>query len=160
MSINVTLIGQMITFALLVWFTMKFVWPPIMQALEERKKKIADGLAAAERGKHEMELAEQRVQSVLKEAKQQAADIVSNAHKRADEMMEEGKQAAEAERQRRLSATAAEVDQEIERARQSLRQEVASLALTAAGQILQQEVDEQKHRELLDSVAKQLDQAK
>ena len=156
MSINATLFGQMITFALLVWFTMKYVWPPLMQALEERKKKIADGLAAADKGKHEMELAEKRATSLLREAKDQAADIVSLAQKRAGELVDESKQQARIEGDRIKTAAQAEVEREIQKAKEGLRVQVAELAITAAGQILQQEVDQAKHKEIIDNLAKEL----
>jgi F-type H+-transporting ATPase subunit b len=155
-SINATLIGQMITFSLLVWFTMKYVWPPIMQAMEERKKKIAEGLASAEKGKHEMELAEKRASTLVREAKDQAADIVNMAHKRAGEMVEESKQAAKEEGERIVTAARAEIDREIQKAKEGLRQQVASLAVGAAEQILQKEVDRDKHHAIIEQLDKQL----
>jgi F-type H+-transporting ATPase subunit b len=158
-SINATLIGQMITFALLVWFTMKYVWPPLMQALEERKKKIADGLASAEKGKHEMELAEKRATALLREAKDQAADIVNLAQKRASEVVEESKQSAKDEGERIVAAAKAEIERELQQAKEGLRQQVAVLAISAAEQILQKEVDQKKHREIIDNLGKQLGQA-
>ena len=156
MSINATLIGQMITFALLVWFTMKYVWPPIMQALEERKKKIADGLAAAERGQHEMDLAEKRAAGLLREAKEQAADIVSLSQKRAGELVDESKQSAKQEGDRIVSAARAEIDREMQKAKESLRKQVAELAVDAAQQILQKEVDRSKHKEIVDNLGSAL----
>ena len=156
MSINITLIGQMITFALLVWFTMKYVWPPLIRALEERRKKIAEGLAAAEHGEKEMELAEKRAKGLLKDAKDQAADIVNLAQKRATEIVEESKSSARDEGARLLTAAQAEINQELEQAKEGLRQEVASLALKAAGQILKSEVDEAKHKDIIRDVSKQL----
>ncbi|MGR8931574.1 MAG: F0F1 ATP synthase subunit B, partial [Gammaproteobacteria bacterium] len=104
MSINITLIGQMITFTLLVWFTMKYVWPPIIAALEERKVKIADGLAAAEKGQEEVKLAEKKAVSVLKEAKEQSAEIIASGQKRANELVEEAKLQAQKEGERLLEA--------------------------------------------------------
>lgn len=159
MSINATLIGQMITFALLVWFTMKYVWPPLMKALEERKKKIADGLASAEKGKHEMELAEKRATALLREAKDQAAEIVSLAQKRANEVVEESKHTAKEEGERIVAAAKAEIERELQQAKEGLRQQVAVLAVSAAEQILQKEVDQKKHREIIDNLGKQLGQA-
>ncbi|MGZ8217229.1 F0F1 ATP synthase subunit B [Methylomagnum sp.] len=159
MSINATLLGQMITFALLVWFTMKYVWPPLMQAMEERKKKIADGLAAGEKGKHEMELAEKRATNVLREAKDQAADIVSRAQKQAGEHIDESKQVAKQEGDRIKTAALAEVDREIQKAKEGLRQQVAILAVDAAQQILQKEVDQDKHKDIIENLGKQLGQA-
>ena len=159
MSINATLIGQMITFALLVWFTMKYVWPPLMQALEERKKKIADGLASAEKGKHEMELAEKRATALLREAKDQAAEIINLAQKRANEAVEESKQSAKEEGERIVAAAKAEIERELQQAKEGLRQQVSMLAISAAEQILQKEVDQKKHREIIDNLGKQLGQA-
>lgn len=159
MSINATLIGQMITFALLVWFTMKYVWPPLTETLEERKKKIADGLAAAERGHHEIELAERRAKNLLREAKDQAAEIVNLAQKRANEIVEESKQSAREEGERIISAARAEINQELQQAKEGLREQVALLALSAAEQILQKEVDQRKHQEILTTVSKQLGHA-
>lgn len=156
MSINATLLGQMITFALLVWFTMKYVWPPLMQALEERKKKIAQGLAAAEKGQHELDLAAKRATGLLREAKDQAADIVSLAQKRAGEVVEDSKATAREEGSRILTAAQAEIDREVHKAREELRKQVATLAVGAAEQILRQEVDRNKHKEIIDNLEKGL----
>ena len=156
MSINATLIGQMITFALLVWFTMKYVWPPLMQALEERKKKIADGLAAADKGKHEMELAEKKAKSVLRDAKDQASEIVSLAQKRANEVVEESKQAAKEEGDRLIAGAKAEINREMQQAKEQLRRQVGTLAISAAEQILKKEVDQDKHKEIIKNLEKQL----
>lgn len=159
MSINATLIGQMITFALLVWFTMKYVWPPLLQALEERKKKIAEGLASAEKGKHEMELAEKRATTLLREAKDQAADIVSMAQKRASELVDESKVQAKEEGDRIKTAAQAEIEREIQKAKEGLRQQVAVLAVSAAEQILKEEVDKKKHKDIIDGLGEKLGQA-
>lgn len=156
MSINFTLVGQMITFALLVWFTMKYVWPPLFDALEERKKKIADGLAAAEQGHKSMELAEQEAKQVLKEAKSQSADIINRAQKRANEIVEESKTTAKKEGERLLTAAQANIDQELQQVVESLRQEVSSLALQAAEQILKAEIDKAKHKTVITKVSAQL----
>jgi len=158
-SINATLIGQMITFTLLVWFTMKYVWPPIMQTLEERKKKIAEGLAAAERGHHEMELAEKRATVALKEAKDQAAEIVGKAQKRAGEIVEESKESARSEGERLIAAARSEISREVQQAKESLRDQVSVLAIDAAEQILREEVDRKKHEKILQTVAQQLGKA-
>lgn len=156
MSINATLIGQMITFTLLVWFTMKYVWPPIMAALEERKTKIAEGLAAAERGQDEIRLAEKKAKSVLKEAKEQSAEIIATAQKRANDLVEESKLQAKAEGDRLLEAAKAQIQQEMLQARENLRKEVSSLALRAAEQILKEEIDKAKHQDILNRAAEQL----
>ncbi|NTW77698.1 MAG: F0F1 ATP synthase subunit B [Syntrophaceae bacterium] len=156
MSINATLIGQMITFALLVWFTMKYIWPPLFDSLEERKKKISEGLAAAERGQEEMQLAEKRARSVLKEAKEQSSEIVNLAHKRANEMVEESKDAAKKEGERIILAAKAQIEQEMQQAKEGLRKEVAALALSAAEQILRAEIDKAKHQDIVSKFSNQL----
>ena len=156
MSINATLIGQMITFALLVWFTMKYIWPPLFDSLEERKKKIADGLAAAERGQEEIILAEKKAKGVLKEAKAQSSEIVTMAQKRANEIVEESKDTAKKEGERLIIAAKAQIDQEIQQAKEGLRQEVADLALSAAEQILGAEIDKAKHQDIISKVSNQL----
>ncbi len=156
MSINATLIGQMITFTLLVWFTMKYIWPPLIDALEERKKKISSGLAAAERGQEEMELAEKKAKGVLKEAKDQSAEIVSMAQKRANEIVEESKGTAKKEGERILASTQAQIEQEVQQAKEGLRKEVSELVLTASEQILEAEIDVSKHKKIIDKVSKQL----
>jgi len=156
MSINATLIGQMITFTLLVWLTMKYIWPPIIAALEERKAKIAEGLAAAEKGQEEIKLAEKKAKSVLKEAKEQSAEIISLAQKRGNELVEESKLQAQKEGERLLEAAKAQIQQEMLQARDNLRKEVSALALRAAEQILKEEIDKAKHHELLSRAAEQL----
>ena len=156
MNINLTLVLQMIAFAVFVWFCMKFVWPPIVGALAERKKKIAEGLAAAERGHHEQELGQKRAKEVMHEAKQQAAEIVNQAQKRAAEIVEEAKGDGNTERARILTAAQAEIEQETNRAREELREKVAVLAVAAAEKILQKEIDAAVHKSLVDSFAKQI----
>jgi len=155
-SINATLIGQMITFALLVWFTMKYIWPPLFDSLEERKKKIADGLAAAEKGHEEILLAEKKAKGVIKEAKEQSSEIVNLAQKRANDLIEESKDTAKQEGERLLVAAKAQIEQEIQQAKEGLRQEVADLALNAAAQILGAEIDKAKHQDIISKVSKQL----
>ncbi len=156
MNFNATLIGQMITFGLLVLFTMKYVWPPIMQAMQDRQKRIADGLASAERGMREQELAKAKAAQMLKEAKQQAAEIVAQAHKRANEVIEQSKLDARAEGDRQLAVAKAEIEQEANRAREQLRHQVVSLAIAGAGKILRREVDEAANAALLDDLVAQL----
>ena len=156
MNINATLIGQSITFFVFVWFVMKFVWPPIMRALEARKTKIAEGLAAAERGRHEQQLAQDRATELLHEAKQKAAEIVNQAQKRAGEIVEEAKDEARSEGERILTSARSEIDQEANRVREGLREQVGRLALTGAERILQREVDAAAHKEVLDALAKQI----
>jgi len=156
MNINLTLIGQTVTFIVFVWFCMKFVWPPIMSALNERKKKIADGLAAAERGAHEKELAEKKAAEVLHEAKQQAQDIINQAQKRASEIVEESKETARSESDRIIATANAEIEQEVNRAREELRGQVASLAVAGAGKILKREIDAKANEDLLKDLVAQI----
>jgi F-type H+-transporting ATPase subunit b len=156
MNINATLIGQAIAFFLFVMFCMKYIWPPIMHALQERKKKIADGLAAGERGKHEQQLSEERAKEILREAKEQAGEIISRAEKRANEIIDEAKVDAREEGNRLVTAARAEINQEINRAREDLRGQVVTLAMLGAGKVLQREVDETVHSELLTRLAAEI----
>ena len=156
MNINLTLIGQSIAFIVFVWFCMKFIWTPLMGALEERKKKIADGLAAAERGKQEQELSAKRGAEVIREAKAKAAEIIVGAEKRGAEIVDEAKAEAKIEGERIVSGAQSEIEQEINRAREQLRSEVAALATAGAEQILGREVDANAHRKMLDDLATQL----
>ena len=156
MNINLTLFGQMIAFAVFVWFAMKYVWPPIVAALAERKAKIAEGLAAAERGHKEKELGQKRAKELMLEAKQQAAEIVNQAQKRAGEIIEEAKSDARTEGERLVTAAKAEIERETNRAREELRAKVADLAVVAAGKILEKEIDAKAHKALVDSFAKQI----
>ena len=156
MNINATLLGQAISFFVFVWFCMKIVWPPIIAALEERRKKIADGLAAAERGKHEQELAEQRAAELIAEAKQQAAGIIAQAQKRANEIVDESKNTARTEGERILAAANAEIDQEVNRAKEHLRGQVVSIAVAGAGKVLKREIDAKAHDDLLQDLVSQI----
>ena len=156
MNINWTLFGQLMTFVVFVWFTMKFVWTPIMGALDDRRKRIADGLAAAERGQHEQELAKERVKTVLKDAKIQASDIVAQAQKRASEIVDEGKSSARIEGERLLTAARAEIEQETNRVREQLREKVAELAIIGAEKILRKEIDATKHKDLVVKLAEEI----
>ena len=156
MNINLTLIGQLLAFVVFVWFTKTYVWTPIIAALETRKGKIADGLAAAERGQHEQELAKQRAAEALREAKTQAAEIVNQAHKRANEIVDEAKSDARVEGERILTAARADIDQELNRAREALRGKVAELAVTGAEKILRRELNAEAHSDILDGVANQI----
>jgi len=156
MNINATLIGQAIAFFLFVVFCMKYVWPPILQALEERKKKIADGLAAGEHGKREQALAEERAKELLREAKEQAGEIITRADKRAAEIVDESKGDARAEGDRLLVAAQAEIDQEVNRVKEDLRGQVVAIALAGAGKVLEREVDETTHAELLNKLAAEI----
>ena len=156
MNFNATLIGQSITFIFFVWFSMKFVWPPIMNALETRKKQIADGLAAADRGKHELELAAKKAGDNMRDAKAQAAEVIAQAEKRAAQIVEEAKLAAKEEGERQLAAAQANIEQEANRARESLREQVALLAAAGAEKILRREVNAQTHADLLGQLKAEL----
>lgn len=156
MDINATLLGQALTFAVLVWFTMKFVWPPLTNMMDERAKRIADGLAAAERGKQDLEEAFRRVEAEIRAAQQKATEMLINAEKRANQIVEEAKQAARTEGERIIADAKAEIDQEVLRAKESLRSQVAGLAVAGAEKILRKEVDASKHADLLASIKAEL----
>jgi len=155
-NFTATLIAQIITFGVLVWFVQRFLWGPLTNMMEERKKRIADGLAQAERGKHEKELAEQRAKEFLKEAKIQAAEVVALAQKRASEIAEQAKVDARTEGERLLAAAQAEIERERNQAREQLREQVARLALAGAEKILQREINADAHKDLVHSLAEQL----
>ena len=156
MNITATLLGQMVAFALLIWFVNKLLWGPLNNLLTERQKKIADGLAAGEKGKHELELAEKRAREELQTAKGQAAEILTQAEKRGSEIVEEAKTDARSEGERILTAAQAEIQQESNRAREQLRGQVASIAAAAAGKILASEIDEKKHADLIKELVEQI----
>ena len=156
MNINATLIGQAIAFFLFVVFCMKYVWPPILHALSARKARIADGLAAAEHGRHEKELAEARAKELLREAKDQGAEIIGRADKRAAEIVETAKDDAKSEGQRLMTAAQAEIEQEVIRIKEELRAQVVAIALTGAGKVLEREVDEATHAELMNRLVAEI----
>ncbi|MDG6778709.1 F0F1 ATP synthase subunit B [Thiomicrorhabdus sp. zzn3] len=156
MSINATLLIQIIAFVLLVWFVNKVLWGPLSKLMEERQKKIADGLSAAEKGKHELELAEQKAKEVLKEAKAQAQNILSQAEKRSSEIVEDAKVKANEEADRIKAAAQAEIEQEVSRAREDLRKEVATLVVSGAEKILRKEVDASAHNDMLETLVKSI----
>jgi len=156
MNINLTLIGQTITFMFFIWFTMKFIWPPLIQALTERRTKIADDLAAAEKGRHEKELAEKRAIEVIKEAKDKAQGIINHAEKRGNEVTDEAKEKAKEESDRIVAAAQGEIEQETNRAREQLRAAVAELAVASAAKILEKEIDAKAHAKLVDKLVEQL----
>ena len=156
MNINLTLFAQAATFAIFIWFTAKFVWPYLSRAVEARQKQIAEGLAAAERGKQDLEQAAVRTADMLREARQQAQEMLVQAEKRASQIVEEAKVAASQEGARLVAGAKAEIEQEVSRARESLRTQVAALAVAGAEQILRREVDAKVHADLLASVQHQL----
>jgi F-type H+-transporting ATPase subunit b len=156
MNINLTLIAQAITFAIFIWFTAKFVWPPLLLAIETRQKTIADGLSAAERGRLELERAAKKSTDNLREARQQGATLVAQAEKRSADLVEEAKSAARVEAERIIVAARSQVEQEAQRAREQLREQVAALAVVGAERILRREVDAKVHSELLADLKKEL----
>jgi F-type H+-transporting ATPase subunit b len=156
MNINATLIAQALSFAILIWFTVRFVWPMITDAMDERNRRIADGLAAAERGRQDLQQASQRTADMVREAKQQAQDILAQAERRGAQLVEEAKQAAVAEGQRLIAGAKAEIGQEVARAREGLRNQVAQLAVAGAEKILRREVDARAHAALLTEIQGQL----
>ena len=153
MDINLTLIGQTIAMIVFVWFCMKFVWPPIVAIIEERQTQIADGLAAAEKGSRSLEEAEAQIASIVEDARGQARQIVDQANQRANAIVEEAREGAVKERDRILASAQAEVEQEVNRARDELRGQVAAIAVAGAEKILAREIDGNSHRELLDQLA-------
>jgi F-type H+-transporting ATPase subunit b len=155
-NINLTLFGQMAAFICFVMFCMKYVWPPILAAMQERTEKIADGLAAADRASHDLELAQEKAVERLKEAKVQASGIVDAANKRANQIVDEAKEAAHVESDRVKVAAQAEIEQEVNRAREHLRGQVAALALAGAEKVLGAAIDRQAHAELVDKLAAEL----
>lgn len=152
MGINFTLIGQMLTFALFVWFTMRYIWPPILKAMHEREKRIADGLAAAERGKHELELAQHKSTELLRDAKIQAAEILEQANKRGSMIIEEAKERAREEGERLLTIARGDIDQEVQTARQKLLNEIADLTIASTEKILQRTLDAGAQRDIFENL--------
>jgi len=156
MNINFTLFAQAIVFTAFIWFTIKFVWPPLLRAIETRQKQIAVGLAAAEPGKKSLEVSAKQAEQAIQEARARAAEIVAQAEKRGSQVVEEAKTAAKAEGDREKAAAKADIQQEAQRAREQLREQVAALAVAGAEKILRREVDAKAHAELLDGIKKQL----
>jgi len=156
MNINLTLLAQAVSFAILIWFTVKLIWPPLLRAVETRQKTIADGLAAAQRGKLELEQASQRAGQELSVAKEKASDIIAQAEKRATEIIEEAKGTAKTEGDRIIAGARAEIDQEVNRAKEALRQQVSSLAVAGAEKILRKEIDAKAHAAMLNTLANEL----
>jgi F-type H+-transporting ATPase subunit b len=156
MNINLTLLGQAAAFGLFIWFCAKFVWPPLLRAIETRQKQIADGLAEAERGRSSLAEAQKQTDVILKEARERAHEIVAAAEKAANQRIEESKTAAKTEGDRLVSAAKAQIEQEVHAAKQALREQVASLAVTGAEKILRREVDAKAHADMLSQLKAQL----
>ncbi|WP_261816334.1 F0F1 ATP synthase subunit B [Vibrio gallicus] len=156
MEMNATLLGQAISFAMFVWFCMKYVWPPVLQAIEERQKKIADGLVAAERATKDLNLAQANASDQMKEAKRTATEIIDQANKRKAQILDEAREDAQAERQKILTQAEAEVEAERSRARDELRKQVATLAIAGAEKILERSVDKDAQKDILDNITAKL----
>lgn len=156
MNVNATLLVQMITFAFFVWFTMKMVWPHLTKALEERQTKIAEGLAAGERGQRELELAQHKITEQLRDVKVQSADMLDKANRQAAQFIEDSKAKAREEGDRLLELARQDIDREIHQAKQQLRAEVAKLAAAGAGKIIQKEMNAETHAKMLDDLIEQL----
>ncbi len=156
MNVTATLIGQILTFAVLVWFVKAVLWEPMLNMMEDRKKRIADGLAAAERGERSKEEAEVHAQEKLHEAKGKASEIINLAQRRAGEIVEEAKKTAVVEGERIKEMAQADIDQEINSAREHLRKQVSAIAIQGAEQILRREIDSSAHAQILDELATQI----
>ena len=156
MNINATLLGQSIAVLLFVWFCKKFVWPPMINAMQERQNQIADGLAAAEKGQQAQEVAEKEAAQLISEAKSQAAEIIASAEKRGSSVVEDAKASATSEKERIIASAQAEVEQDVHSAREELRTQVSSIAVAAASKIVDKEIDEAAHSALIDDLVQQL----
>ena len=156
MDINMTLIGQSIAMIVFVWFCMKFIWPPLLEAIEERQQKIADGLAAADKGQERLEQATAEAKDIVADARKQATSILDQAHSFANEIVSEGKADGAKERDRQLVVAKAEIEQESNRAREELRGEVSAIAMASAEKILQREIDGKQHEDILSKLAAEL----
>jgi F-type H+-transporting ATPase subunit b len=155
-DINATLIGQTIAMIVFVWFCMKFIWPPLLEAIEERQKQIEDGLAAADRGQEKLTQAQAEAEEIVADARRQAATILDQAHARANEIVADGKADGVKERERQLTAATAEIEQETNRAREELRGQVSAVAIAGAEKILNREIDASSHDEILGKLAREL----
>lgn len=156
MDINVTLIIQMLVFAAFVWFTMRFVWPPLSKAMEERQNKIADGLAAAERGRKELELAQHRIKEELKQAKAQAAEILEKANMRGAQLIDEAKLASKLEAEKQAKLAEEQLKQAVQRAKDELKNHLAQLVLEGTKKILGREIDDKTNHALVDNFIEEI----
>ena len=156
MDINLTLIGQAIAFIVFVYFCMKYIWPPIMQALEERQQSVADGIAASDKAHKDLAAASEKSEAIVEEARARALGIVDQANQRANLVMVEAKSDAVTEGKRLVEAARSEIEQESNKAKDSLRGEIASIAIAGASKLLDREVDEKTHADLLDKLVAEL----
>lgn len=156
MNINLTLVLQMVAFAIFVAFCMKYVWPPLLKAIQDRQAKIAEGLAAAEKAEHDLELAKEGAAHALKEAKAEAATLIEQAKKRHSEIVESAKEDARVEADRILAGARAEIEQEVNRAREQLRSQVASLVVAGAEKIIERNIDADKQNDIVEKLVAEL----
>ncbi len=156
MDINATLIGQSIAMMVFVWFCMKYIWPPLLEAIEERQQKIADGLAAADKGQQALETAKAEADEIVSDARKQATGILDQAHARANEIVTDGKADGAKERDRQLAAAKTDIEQEANKAREELRGQVSAIAIASAEKILRREIDDKQHADILDKLAGEL----
>lgn len=156
MDINATLIGQTIAMIVFVWFCMKYIWPPLLEAIEERQAKIAEGLAAADKGEEKLAAAKAEADEIVSGARKQATGILDQAHARASEIVAEGKANGAKERDRQIEAAKAEIEQETNRAREELRGQVSAIAIASAEKILRREIDDKQHEDILGKLAGEL----
>ena len=156
MNINFSLFAQAIVFAAFIWFTVRFIWPPLLRAIETRQKTIADGLAAGEQGRKSLETSSRQAEQTVQDARARSAEILAQADKRAAQIVEEARNVAKEEGNREKAAAKAEIEQERTRAREQLRDQVASLAIAGAEKILRRVVDAKAHAQLLDDIKRQL----
>ncbi|MBS0211913.1 MAG: F0F1 ATP synthase subunit B [Proteobacteria bacterium] len=156
MNINATLFAQMIVFVVLIWITMKFIWPPLMKAMDERARRIGEGLAAADRSRTELEKAEEQVNALVRDARVKANEIIDQAHARANQIIDAAKNEAVAEAGRQKALAVAEIDVEANRAREELRKQISTLAVAGASRLIKREIDPNAHKALLDELAAEL----
>ena len=156
MNINLTLVVQMLVFATLILITMKWIWPPILQAMDERQRKIAQGLAAAEEGEKELSQAREKADAIIREARERANQIIDHAQHRANELIEQSKGAASSEGARILAAAQQQIELDTTRAKESLRREVAGIAVGAASKLLGREIDARAHADFLEQLAAEI----
>jgi F-type H+-transporting ATPase subunit b len=155
-DINATLIGQTLAMIVFVWFCMKYIWPPLLEAIEERQEKIAEGLAAADKGEEALVAAKAEADQIVSDARKQATSILDQAHARANEIVADGKADGVKERERQLDAARAEIEQETNRAREELRGQVSAIAVASAEKILRREIDDKQHEDILSKLASEL----
>jgi F-type H+-transporting ATPase subunit b len=156
MNPNITLLGQMLSFAILIWFTVKFIWPPLMKAIEERQQKIAEGLAAADNAQKNLAQAQDKVNEELKAARAKANEIIEQAHQRANQIVDAAKNEAIVEGARQKALAESEIAASTTRAREDLRKQVSALAVTGAEKLLRREIDANAHKALLDELAAEI----